>query len=105
MPSPSALLASRYGIAKQVKEESAAYLKSWLGSLKESPEFLKTTLFDVKRATSMISQQIDAVQERIEAKPDIMDVDGDGNTLEVAHEDRELVGAASEDYVPYRRGR
>ena len=53
----------------------------------------------------MISQQIDAVQERIEAKPDIMDVDGDGNTLEVAHEDRELVGAASEDYVPYRRGR
>ena len=31
----SALLASRYGMAKQVKEESAAYLKSWLGSLKE----------------------------------------------------------------------
>ncbi len=101
----SALLASRYGMAKQIKEESAAYLKSWLGSLQESPEFLKTTLFDVKRATSMISQQIDAVQERIEAKPDIMDVDGDGNTQEVAHEDRELVGAIAEDYVPYRRGR
>ena len=101
----SALLASRYGMAKQIKEESAAYLKSWLGSLQESPEFLKTTLFDVKRATSMISQQIDAVQERIEAKPDIMDVDGDGNTQEVAHEDRELVGAVAEEYVPYRRGR
>ena len=101
----SALLASRYGMAKQIKEESAAYLKSWLGSLKESPEFLKTTLFDVKRATSMISQQIEAVQERIEAKPDIMDVDGDGNTQEVAHEERELVGAVAEEHVPYRRGR
>ena len=67
-------------MAKQIKEESVAYLKSWLGSLKESPEFLKTTLFEVKRATSMISQQIEAVQERIEAKPDIMDVDSDGNT-------------------------
>ena len=101
----SAMLASRYGMAKHIKEESAAYLKSWLGSLKESPEFLKTTLFDVKRATSMISQQIDAVQERIEAKPDIMDVDGDGNTQEVAHEERELVGAVAEEHAPYRRGR
>ena len=101
----SALLASRYGMAKHIKEDSAAYLKSWLDSLKESPEFLKTTLFDVKRATSMISQQIDAVQERIEAKPDIMDVDGDGNTQEVAHEERVPVETAAEEYVPFRRGR
>lgn len=53
----------------------------------------------------MISQQIEAVQERIEAKPDIMDVDGDGNTQEVAHEERELVGTVAEEHVPYRRGR
>lgn len=102
----SALLASRYGMAKHVKDDSAAYLKSWLDSLKESPEFLKTTLFDVKRASSYISQHVDAIQERIEAKPDLMDADGDGNTLEVAHEERELAGAvAEESYVPFRRGR
>ena len=101
----SAMLASRYGMAKHVKEESAAYLKSWLGSLQESPEFLKTTLFDVKRATSMISQRIEAVQERIEAKPDLMDADGDGNTLEVTHEERAPVEASAEEHVPFRRGR
>ena len=102
----SALLASRYGMAKHVKEDSAAYLKSWLDSLKESPEFLKTTLFDVKKAGSFVGQHIDAVQERIEAKPDLMDADGDGNTLEVAHEERELVeSAVEEEYVPFRRGR
>ncbi len=62
----AALIASLYGMEKNVKEDSCAYLKSWLGSLKESPEFLKTTLLDVKRASSMITQRIDAINERIE---------------------------------------
>jgi antirestriction protein ArdC len=62
----AALIASRYGMEKNVKEDSCSYLKSWLGSLKESPEFLKTTLLDVKRASSMITQRIDAINERIE---------------------------------------
>lgn len=64
----SALVASQYGITKTIKEDSAQYLGSWLDVLKESPEFLKTTLFDVKKASSMIAQRIDAVAEKIEAK-------------------------------------
>ena len=36
-------------------------LKSWLGSLKESPSFIKTTLMDVKKATSILTQRIDEV--------------------------------------------
>ena len=35
----SALIAQRYGISKHLKEDSAAYLKSWLSSLKESPDW------------------------------------------------------------------
>ena len=31
----SALVAQRYGMAKHIKEDSAAYLKSWLESLKD----------------------------------------------------------------------
>lgn len=64
----SALVASQYGITKTIKEDSAQYLGSWLDVLKESTEFLKTTLFDVKKASSMIAQRIDAVAEKIEAK-------------------------------------
>lgn len=45
----SALVAQRYGMSRHLKEDSAAYLKSWLSSLKESPQFIKTTLLDVKR--------------------------------------------------------
>ncbi|NDV84773.1 ArdC family protein [Bacteroides sp. 51] len=62
----SALVAQRYGISKNVKEESAAYLKSWLHSLKESPDFIKTTLFDVKKASAMIMEQIDKIAQQID---------------------------------------
>ena len=62
----SALTASRYGINKHLKEDSAAYLKYWLDRLKKSPEFIKTILFDVKKASFMIIQRIDAIQDRID---------------------------------------
>jgi len=62
----SALVAQRYGMAKHIKEDSAAYLKSWLESLKESPQFIKTTLLDVKKATSIINQHIDKISLELE---------------------------------------
>lgn len=102
----SALISSRYGISKQIKDESVTYLQSWLKNLKESPDFIKSTLFDVKRASSMIAQSIDGVQERLNEQVDLMDADNDGNTLEVAHVEREPFAVAVEDeYVPFRRGR
>jgi len=61
----AALVSSRYGMAKHVKSDSAAYLKSWLGSLNENPEFIKTTLNDVKRSASFITQRMEAVGERL----------------------------------------
>lgn len=68
----AALTAHRYGFDSHIKEESAAYLKSWLKSLKEEPAFIKTTLFDVKRATSMLTQCLDelgAQVAQVESKP------------------------------------
>ena len=55
----AALTASRYGMVKNIKSDSAAYLKSWLQSLKQEPEFIKTVLNDVRRATGMLTQCID----------------------------------------------
>lgn len=62
----SALVAQRYGMSRHLKEDSAAYLKSWLGSLKESPQFIKTTLLDVKKATSVITRHIDRIAQEME---------------------------------------
>ena len=41
-------------------------LKSWLDHLKESPQFIKTTLLDVKKATSLVTQNVDKIAEELE---------------------------------------
>lgn len=62
----SALVAQRYGISKNIKEDSAEYLKFWLNNLKESPDFIKITLLDVKRASAMIREQLDKIAQQID---------------------------------------
>ena len=67
----AALVTQRYGMTKHLKEDSASYLKSWLDSLNESPEFIKTILTDVKKASSMIIKCIDAMQQKIDQEQNI----------------------------------
>lgn len=62
----AAVIASQHGLSKHIKNDSAQYLKSWLGSLKEGPEFLKTVLGDVKRSTGMINQRLVAIEQEME---------------------------------------
>ena len=62
----AAFVSANYGMTKGLKTDSAPYLKSWLDSLHEKPEFLKTVLLDVKRSSSMLTQRIDAINQRIE---------------------------------------
>lgn len=75
----AALTAQRYGMTKNLKSDSAAYLKSWLDSLRESPQFIKTTLLDVKRATSMLTQHIDRMAVEIEQKKKAEQTESVGN--------------------------
>lgn len=58
----AAVTASRYNMTKNIKSDSACYLKSWLDSIHQSPDFLKTILMDVKHASSMITQRVDRIQ-------------------------------------------
>ena len=62
----SALVSQRYGMTKHIKEDCCAYLKSWLDSLKESPQFIKTTLMDVKKASSIITQKVDRIAKGLD---------------------------------------
>lgn len=62
----AALVSTQNGLSKHVKDDSAAYLKNWLDSLKEEPSFVKNVLMDVKRAASFTNQRIAAVSERLE---------------------------------------
>ena len=78
----AALTAQRYGMTKNLKSDSAAYLKSWLDSLRESPQFIKTTLLDVKRATSMLTQHIDRMAVEIEQEKKAGQTENVGNKEE-----------------------
>ena len=62
----AAVISSQYGMSKHIKEDSAKYLKSWLGSLQQGPDFLKTVLGDVKRSSGMIIQRLEDVQMEME---------------------------------------
>lgn len=77
----AALTAQRYGMTKHLKGDSAAYLKSWLDSLKESPQFIKTTLMDVKKASSMLTQHIDKMALEIEMTQSAKEENTERNNL------------------------
>ncbi len=61
----AAVISSQYGLSKHIKSDSAQYLKSWLGSLQQGPEFLKTVLGDVRRSSGMITQRLESIQEEM----------------------------------------
>ena len=61
----SAPVAQYYGFDTHIKEDSAAYLKSWLQNLKEDAKFIRTVLLDVKRAAAMITKKIDEIKIEI----------------------------------------
>ena len=87
----AALCCFRYGIPKIIKEVSVPYLKSWLDSLNQDPQFIRTVLNDVKAATSVVDVRIDSVKE-VFLGDDISSVINDSiNSEESGQERKELV--------------
>lgn len=52
-------------MSKHIKSDSAQYLKSWLGSLQQGPEYLKSVLGDVRRSSGLITQRFEAIQQEV----------------------------------------
>lgn len=67
----AAILCMRYGFGKYVKDDTVPYVQSWLGSLKENPEYIRTVLKDIKMATSVVDVRIENIRnERLGEKAD-----------------------------------
>lgn len=62
----SALICQQNGIHKHVKGDSAAYLKSWLAGLEESPDFIRTVMSDVRKATAVINYRMLEVNRQLD---------------------------------------
>ena len=54
----AALIGHSLGFNTRVRENNAAYLSSWLKSLKEEPKFLVSVLSDVSKAAQMIESSL-----------------------------------------------
>ena len=62
----AAVISSQFGMSKHIKSDSAQYLKSWLGSLQQGPEYLKSVLGDVRRSSGMIIQRLESIQQEMD---------------------------------------
>lgn len=67
----AALVSMKYGILKNIKSDSATYLKHWLSSMHETPLYLKSVLRDVKKASSMVIERIDKMEEHCECEQNV----------------------------------
>lgn len=54
----AAMTASQLGITKEIKEDSIAYLKSWLKEMEEQPDYIRTIMADVNKACAMIQEKV-----------------------------------------------
>ncbi len=61
----AAIVASQQGMSKEIKEESAKYLSSWLDAIEADPEFLMNVLHDVDKASATINLRIADIQEQL----------------------------------------
>ena len=72
----SALTGAHYDLPVSLLEDHASYLKAWLKTLKEEPEFLHTVLGDASKASRLTIQRIDSQEQyitteetKVETKP------------------------------------
>lgn len=54
----TAFVCNELGFLSEVQENSAAYLKGWLGNIKSNPKYLVTLVADVNKAANMILDKI-----------------------------------------------
>lgn len=55
----AAMVGHRLGFSTSVTENNAAYLSSWLKTIKQEPKFLISVLSDVSKASNMINEAIE----------------------------------------------
>lgn len=55
----AALNCVAFGVVSMIREENAQYLKSWLDTLKEEPNFLLSLLSDISKASDYINKLIE----------------------------------------------
>lgn len=65
----AALVGSTMGFDKRILDNNAAYLESWIKTLKEEPKFIVSVMSDVSKASKMVLEQVDKQKLVLGEKP------------------------------------
>lgn len=64
----AAMTGSILGFDKRIKDNNIAYVKNWLETLKEKPEFILDVMTDVEKASDMILAEVEKQEKKIDAE-------------------------------------
>ena len=65
----AAMISHSMGFDQKVTDNSAAYLDSWIGVLKQEPKFIVSVMADVNRASDMILDHVDRQRLALNEQP------------------------------------
>ena len=65
----AAMISHSMGFDSKVTDNSAAYLDSWIGVLKQEPKFIVSVMADVNRASDMILDHVDRQRLALNEQP------------------------------------
>ena len=64
----AAMTGSILGFDKRIKDNNIAYVKNWLETLEEKPEFILDVMTDVEKASDMILAEVEKQKKKIDAE-------------------------------------
>ena len=65
----AAMISHSMGFDSKVTDNSAAYLDSWIGALRQEPKFIVSVMADVNKASEMILDRVDAQRISLGEQP------------------------------------
>ena len=65
----AAMICHSMGFDMKVTDNSAAYLDSWIGVLKQEPKFIVSVMADVNKASDLILDQVDKQRLALNEQP------------------------------------
>ena len=67
----AAMISHSMGFDSKVTDNSAAYLDSWIGTLKQEPKFIVSVMADVNKASDLILDHVDKQRLALGEQPDL----------------------------------
>lgn len=93
----SALVGTSLGFDNRIRDNNAAYLKSWISTLRQEPKFIVSVMSDVNKASKMVLENIDKQRIALGEKA-LLDGNLDGEEERIKNEkDMEATTKKTED--------